>query len=135
VAADSHAYNGTAHLPQNTVVVLPKPLPLNRSVLWTLFWAVRLADGSRNPDRRFPASPYRGWRGAPALSRQSSFDPGIEYAKALFATSNIHTFGWRCVMMSSVLGVSDQPVGKSGGAQRPLFAPQPCGEDGVRDGT
>lgn len=33
------------HLPQNTVVVLPKPLPANRSALWTLFWAIGLLMG------------------------------------------------------------------------------------------
>ncbi len=33
------------HVPQNTVVVLPKPLPANRSALWTLFWAIGLLMG------------------------------------------------------------------------------------------
>jgi hypothetical protein len=37
--------NGIAHLPQHTVVVLPKPLPMNRSALWTLFWTIGLLMG------------------------------------------------------------------------------------------
>lgn len=32
-------------IPQNTVVVLPKPLPMNRGALWTLFWSIGLLMG------------------------------------------------------------------------------------------
>src|SRR5262249_49645429 len=32
-------------LPQNTVVVLPKPPPMNRGALWLLFWTVGLLMG------------------------------------------------------------------------------------------
>jgi hypothetical protein len=45
MAAKPFDDNGIAHLPQNTVVVLPKPLPTNRSALWTLFWAIGLLMG------------------------------------------------------------------------------------------
>jgi hypothetical protein len=34
-----------SYLPQNTVVVLPKPLPMNRGALWTLFWTIGLLMG------------------------------------------------------------------------------------------
>ncbi|MEA2511796.1 MAG: hypothetical protein QOJ59_1283 [Thermomicrobiales bacterium] len=34
-----------SELPHNTVVVLPKPLPMNRGALWTLFWALGLLMG------------------------------------------------------------------------------------------
>src|SRR4051812_37791595 len=45
MAVQPHTSNGIADLPQNTVVVLPKPLPMNRSALWTLFWTVGLLMG------------------------------------------------------------------------------------------
>jgi hypothetical protein len=33
------------YLPQNTLVVLPKPLPMNRGALWALFWTIGLLMG------------------------------------------------------------------------------------------
>ena len=33
------------YLPQNTLIVLPKPLPMNRGALWTLFWTIGLLMG------------------------------------------------------------------------------------------
>src|SRR5215217_4971989 len=33
------------YLPQNTVVVLPKPLPMNRGAFWVLFWTIGLLMG------------------------------------------------------------------------------------------
>lgn len=33
------------YLPQNTLVVLPKPIPMNRGALWTLFWTIGLLMG------------------------------------------------------------------------------------------
>lgn len=35
----------SSYLPPNTVVVLPKPLPMNRGALWVLFWTVGLLMG------------------------------------------------------------------------------------------
>lgn len=32
-------------VPPNTVIVLPKPLPMNRGALWTLFWAIGILMG------------------------------------------------------------------------------------------
>src|SRR5262245_49136522 len=34
-----------SYLPQNTVVVLPKPLPMNRIAFWVLFWTIGLLMG------------------------------------------------------------------------------------------
>ncbi|MER3438183.1 MAG: hypothetical protein C4346_11650 [Chloroflexota bacterium] len=45
MAIEHHYLAHPEHLPQNTVVVLPKPLPANRSALWTLFWALGLLMG------------------------------------------------------------------------------------------
>jgi hypothetical protein len=35
----------SSYLPPNTVVVLPKPLPMNRGALWVLFWTIGLLMG------------------------------------------------------------------------------------------
>jgi hypothetical protein len=44
--AIEHSYHpDQPYLPRNTVVVLPKPLPMNRGALWVLFWTVGLLMG------------------------------------------------------------------------------------------
>jgi hypothetical protein len=45
MALDARSHKPTAFLPQNTLVVQPKPMPANPSTLWALFWVVGLLMG------------------------------------------------------------------------------------------
>ena len=45
MAVERAPYPVEPYLPQNTVVVLPKPLPMNRGAFWVLFWTVGLLMG------------------------------------------------------------------------------------------
>ncbi|HEY7036015.1 MAG TPA: hypothetical protein VH482_32075 [Thermomicrobiales bacterium] len=45
MAVERSYHPDQSYLPQNTVVVLPKPLPMNRGAFWVLFWTVGLLMG------------------------------------------------------------------------------------------
>ncbi len=45
MAVERSSPSSHAELPQNTVVVMPKPLPMNRGALWMLFWTIGVLMG------------------------------------------------------------------------------------------
>jgi hypothetical protein len=45
MAVERYDHSAEPYLPQNTVVVLPKPLPMNRGAFWVLFWTIGLLMG------------------------------------------------------------------------------------------
>jgi hypothetical protein len=44
-AGDHHPSSPDPYPPKNTVVVMPKAPPMNRSALWVVFWGVGLVMG------------------------------------------------------------------------------------------
>lgn len=62
--------------PPNTVVVLPKPLPINRGALWVLFWSIGILMGLFVRDVvDGGGSSHDSSSGAPGSSRSLSAQP------------------------------------------------------------